>query len=126
MSCRPRLFALVGVQPGVLTLQALESKVLLDTAMSLYNLEHSELYWEKAQDTKLLIAWNHDTIVIAFRGTSSMANALADLQVDCPAEFSSMLRGSRAYPICQLMSKIVLITLRSTTFLPCNALCIWP
>ena len=72
---------MIGIQPGVLTLQALESKVLLDTAMSLYNLEHSELYWEKAQDTKLLIAWNHDTIVIAFRCTSSMANALADLQV---------------------------------------------
>ena len=78
--------ALLGVQPGGLPLQALESKVLLDTAMSLYNLEHSELYWEKAQDTKLLITWNHDTIVIAFRGTSSMANALADLQVDCLAD----------------------------------------
>ena len=34
---------------AVLLLQALESKVLLDTAMSLYGLEHSELYWEKAQ-----------------------------------------------------------------------------
>ena len=33
----------------MLLLQALESKVLLDTAMSLYGLEHSELYWEKAQ-----------------------------------------------------------------------------
>jgi len=62
-------------------LQALESKVLLDTAMGLYGLEHSELFWEKAQDTKLLISWNKDTIVIAFRGTSSMANAMADLQV---------------------------------------------
>ena len=49
--------------------------------MSLYGLEHSEMYWEKAQDTKMLISWNKDTIVIAFRGTSSMANALADLQV---------------------------------------------
>ena len=106
-------------------LQALESKVLLDTAMSLYGLEHSELYWEKAQvivlldhkfrqlhnhsrrvccistcnmytiptlsylcgdmqDTKLLVSWSDDTIVIAFRGTSSMANALADLQVTSP------------------------------------------
>ncbi len=107
-------------------LQALESKVLLDTAMSLYGLKHSELYWEKAQvillpdrmsrrflltagpcmvfahmlytsetlfhegicgdvqDTKLLVSWNDDTIVIAFRGTSSMANALADLQVAYP------------------------------------------
>ncbi len=38
----------------VLLLQALESKVLLDTAMSLYGLEHSELYWEKAQVVFLL------------------------------------------------------------------------
>ena len=36
------------------------------------------------QDTKLLVSWNDDTIVIAFRGTSSMANALADLQVAYP------------------------------------------
>ena len=36
---------------------------------------------EWLQDTKLLVAWSEDTIVIAFRGTSSMANALADLQV---------------------------------------------
>ena len=70
--------------------------MLLDTAMSLYNLEHSELYWEKAQDTKLLIAWNHDTIVIAFRGTSSMANALADLQVDCPADTVHCVLGEEA------------------------------
>ena len=49
--------------------------------MALYGLEHSELFWEKALDTKLLLAWNKDTIVIVFRGTASMANALADLQV---------------------------------------------
>jgi hypothetical protein len=69
--------------------QALESKVLLDTAMSLYGLEHSEMYWEKAQDTKMLISWNKDTIVIAFRGTSSMANALADLQVGADSSTDS-------------------------------------
>ena len=49
--------------------------------MSLYGLEHSELFWEKALDTKLLMAWNKHTIVMAFRGTASFANALADLQV---------------------------------------------
>lgn len=41
------------------------------------------------QDTKLLVSWNDDTIVIAFRGTSSMANALADLQV--PDSLPSLL-----------------------------------
>lgn len=66
------------------SMQALDSKLSLDTAMSLYGLEHSELFWEKALDTKLLMAWNKHTIVLAFRGTASFANALADLQVCFP------------------------------------------
>ena len=65
-------------------MQALDSKLSLDTAMSLYGLEHSELFWEKALDTKLLLAWNAHTIVVAFRGTASLANALADLQARGP------------------------------------------
>lgn len=49
--------------------------------MSLYGLEESELFWEKAMDTKMLLAWRPGTILIAFRGTASMQNALADLRV---------------------------------------------
>ncbi len=49
--------------------------------MKLFGLEHSELFWEKALDTKLLMAWNNSRIFIAFRGTASLANALADVQV---------------------------------------------
>ncbi|CAL8466198.1 g5734 [Coccomyxa elongata] len=52
----------------------------LETAMALYGLEHSELFWEKALDTKLLMAWNRERIVVAFRGTVSLPNALADVQ----------------------------------------------
>jgi hypothetical protein len=52
----------------------------LEMGMALYGLQHSELFWEKALDTKLLLAWSQDTIMLAFRGTASMANALADLQ----------------------------------------------
>lgn len=52
----------------------------LETAMAQYDLKHSELFWEKALDTKLLLAWNSRTIMLAFRGTASLANALADLQ----------------------------------------------
>ena len=51
--------------------------------MKLYNLEKSELFWEKALDTKMLLAWNDTCMVLVFRGTASMANALADLQVCC-------------------------------------------
>ena len=64
----------------IVLIQALDSKLSLETAMALYGLEHSELFWEKALDTKLLMAWNSNTIVMAFRGTASFANALADLQ----------------------------------------------
>ncbi|BDA51087.1 hypothetical protein COCOBI_17-3070 [Coccomyxa sp. Obi] len=56
----------------------------LETAMALYGLEHSELFWEKALDTKLLMAWNSERIVVAFRGTASLPNALADVQVGKP------------------------------------------
>ena len=51
------------------------------TAMSLYSLEHYELLWEPAEDTKCLMAWNRTVVVLAFRGTSSLSNVLADLQV---------------------------------------------
>ena len=64
-----------------ITGQVVDSKLSLDTAMSLYGLEHSELFWEKKRDTKLLLAWNRNTFVVAFRGTASFANALADVQV---------------------------------------------
>ena len=51
--------------------------------MGLYGFTDFELMWEKAMDTKCLMAWNAKTRVgvLAFRGTASMANVLADLQV---------------------------------------------
>ena len=53
--------------------------------MRVYNLKESELLWEKDLDTKLLMARNEHMMVLAFRGTASVSNALADLQVsaDC-------------------------------------------
>lgn len=36
---------------------------------------------EPAEDTKVLLCWNSDTILLSFRGTASMTNVLADLQV---------------------------------------------
>ncbi len=53
----------------------------LQTAMGLYNLTDSELFWEIQLNTRCLIGWNEHTIVIAFRGTASMKNALSDVQV---------------------------------------------
>lgn len=68
--------SMLNAQPAGLQVTGLS----LETAMELYKLQHSELFWEKALDTKLLLAWSQDTIMLAFRGTASMANALADLQ----------------------------------------------
>ena len=61
-------------------LQAPDSQLSLEEAMSLYGLTHSELFWEKVSDTKMLMAWNRNTVVCAFRGTASISNAWSDLQ----------------------------------------------
>ena len=53
----------------------------LETAMSLYGLTESESFWEVKQDTRCLVSWGGTRIVVAFRGTASIKNALADLQV---------------------------------------------
>lgn len=59
----------------------------LDTALSLYNMTNSQSFWEIEQDTRCLIGWGSSTVVVAFRGTASMKNALADLQVPAIADF---------------------------------------
>lgn len=53
----------------------------LETAMSLYGLTESESFWEMKQDTRCLVSWGSGNVVVAFRGTASIKNALADLQV---------------------------------------------
>ena len=55
----------------------------VDTALSLYKLNRSQSFWETKQDTRCLVGWGNNTVVVAFRGTASMKNALADLQVPC-------------------------------------------
>ncbi|KAA6429424.1 MAG: hypothetical protein FRX49_00818 [Trebouxia sp. A1-2] len=52
----------------------------VETALSLYKLTHSQSFWETKQDTRCLVGWGNSTVVVAFRGTASMKNALADLQ----------------------------------------------
>jgi hypothetical protein len=53
----------------------------LPTALSLYGLTDSELFWELQTDTRCLMGWSQDKIVVSFRGTASMKNAMADMQV---------------------------------------------
>ena len=43
----------------------------LDDAMALYNLTDWEVVWDRVTDTKALLAWSSDHLVVAFKGTSS-------------------------------------------------------
>ncbi|GAB4817731.1 hypothetical protein N2152v2_004777 [Parachlorella kessleri] len=70
----------------------------MDTALSLYGLDHFELFWEKTLDTKAIMGWNDSTVVIAFRGTTSLANMRSDLQVwmkSYPVRDGSCCLGTR-------------------------------
>jgi Lipase (class 3) len=60
-----------------------DSPYTLDAALQLYDLTHHRILYHKKQDAKCLAAWNPETrtIVFSFRGTASMANALADIKV---------------------------------------------
>ncbi|KAK9906400.1 hypothetical protein WJX75_001237 [Coccomyxa subellipsoidea] len=58
----------------------LTEEELLIVALNLYGLQHTHVIHEKDPDTKVLIAWSGDTIVVAFRGTASLRNVLHDLQ----------------------------------------------
>lgn len=53
----------------------------LEIALGLYGLEHIEMMWERRLDTMALIGWGPGRIVVVFRGTNSLRNVLADLQV---------------------------------------------
>ena len=70
----------------------------LDTAMSLYGLTDSQSFWEVQQDTNCLMGWGNNTVVVSFRGTASMKNALADLQVTAHISISCMTFPSLMKP----------------------------
>ncbi|KAK9823190.1 hypothetical protein WJX72_000942 [[Myrmecia] bisecta] len=52
-----------------------------DTALRMYSLQHLQCFWEKKEDTKVLVGWSDSLVVLAFRGTASLANVLADIQM---------------------------------------------
>ena len=61
--------------------QAERTNLSLDVALASYHLTESELIWELKLDTRCLMGWNNNAVVVAFRGTASMTNAWPDLQV---------------------------------------------
>ena len=62
-------------------LQAVAGRVSLEEAMAMSGLHKSEVFWDRASDTKMLMAWSKTTLICAFRGTGSWANACSDIQV---------------------------------------------
>ena len=64
-------------------LQAEASRINIEQACRLYDppIDQYEMIWEKSLDTKCLLAWNRQHIILAFRGTASLSNVKADLQV---------------------------------------------
>jgi hypothetical protein len=63
--------------------------VMTTASLQLYDLRSFEVLWEKAEDTKALLAWSSERIVLSFRGTASWANVLADLRFWLKGGFSS-------------------------------------
>ncbi|GAB4822203.1 hypothetical protein N2152v2_009249 [Parachlorella kessleri] len=54
----------------------------LDFALDLYRLEGAEMLWDQEIDTKALVGWSKEgRVVIAFRGTASLANVKTDLKM---------------------------------------------
>ncbi len=53
-----------------------------------------EVIAERQQDTRALLGWGKQGIVLAFRGTASFQNAISDLQVQCvPASVASFQKA---------------------------------
>ncbi|KAL4436515.1 hypothetical protein ABPG75_003654 [Micractinium tetrahymenae] len=67
------------------------------TALRLYDCQHYEWLHEPVHDSNCLLAWGPDTLLVAFRGTSSLANVKADAKVwrtpHPPLRGSALLRG---------------------------------
>lgn len=54
---------------------------MLSNAMSLYSLTDMQTFWDPGSDTKAVLGWNRSLMVLAFRGTASLRNALSDIKV---------------------------------------------
>jgi hypothetical protein len=50
-------------------------------AKSMYNLTNAEIFYEESTDTKAIMLWGNNTLVVAFKGTSSFENALTDINI---------------------------------------------
>ena len=54
---------------------------LIQQALDLFALKQHRLLFEASTDSKAVVAWNEDTILVSFRGTASTKAAKLDLAV---------------------------------------------
>ena len=66
---------------GLVCTQPESTITSLDAALGLYDLAHYEWLREPVHDMNCLLAWNERMLVVAFRGTASLANVKADVKV---------------------------------------------
>ncbi|KAK9790342.1 hypothetical protein WJX73_005473 [Symbiochloris irregularis] len=62
-------------------LRLMSPREKLGNALRLLGLNDVESFWDPALDTRAVMGWAPGLVVLAFRGTSSMRNALSDLKV---------------------------------------------
>ena len=60
-------------------------KQLLGNCMRLSGMTDVQTFWDPVLDTKCILAWNQSMMILSFRGTASVRNALSDLKVSCLA-----------------------------------------
>ncbi|RMZ52406.1 hypothetical protein APUTEX25_000681 [Auxenochlorella protothecoides] len=79
----------------------------LETATSLYSQHSHELLWDLETDTKAVVAWGTSHVVVAFAGTSSMANVLTNLKVKAGRRRGFYLAYTKNDYNLKLMTKLL-------------------
>ena len=57
----------------------------VDDAMALFDLEKKRLFYDRARETKVVVAWRADFVLICVRGSAAARNFLEDAKVCLPA-----------------------------------------
>jgi hypothetical protein len=58
-----------------------EELVRAEVAMPLLGIEHLQRFCDAEEDTCCIVGWGPQSIVVAYRGTASARNWMADIQV---------------------------------------------
>ena len=59
--------------------------------MDAWGLTDVQSFWDRSRDTRALLGWSSSTVVLAFRGTASLKNALSDIKVEALHHWANRL-----------------------------------